>query len=414
MKEFLKIENIQWEGRSYEYPKKRKIIEKLKKEIKNKLIISIEGPRRVGKSVLMRQLIDYLIKNGELPVDILYHSFDEYYEDPLGIIKEYERIRGKSLREGKIYFFFDEIQKIKEWQKYCKVIYDNYPNSKIVISGSTLRGSKKENLAGRMIEFFIKPLSFEEYLDFSERGSVLKTGLEDGILEDYNFYLFRQYPDLILDKNINPREYVSGIIKKVIFEDSILYLENPNKELLHSLIKIILRDPGQIMGYTDLAKDFGSDRKTISEYLEFLIKSSLVRRVYNYSNNARKTETKAKKFYPFCTTLAGYIELEAKMDKIIETDVAFQIDAEFFYNERNEEIDFIIKNGNVKGIEVKYRNIVDRRDVKNLYSQSAKKIGITKRYLIVKENSRIDIEKKDLKIIKYYLVWKNDEITKKK
>ncbi len=409
MSEIIRQQNPHWEGTKYYYPLRRDLYKEIEENINNKLIISIEGPRRVGKSIIMKQMIDQLISNGINPHNILYFSFDDYTQKITQIVKDFEAIRNQNIRNEKYYFFFDEVQKIKDWQVYIKILFDNYSNIKLIISGSTLRVSKKESLAGRIFEFFLKPLSFKEYLKFTNKEKILNSTIDEVYLTEYNNYLFRQYPDLVIDQNLNINKYVASIIQKIVFEDSEKYLENVDKDLLHSITTIILRDPGQIIDYQDLAKDLGTERRTISKYINFLIKSSVIRKIYNFSNNARKIEMKAKKLYPFCTTLTKYIGDEPNMSKVVECDVAFQTDAEFFWNYRNEEIDFILLRNNIrKGMEVKYRNTIEHDDIKAFSSKRAEKLKLSENFLIVKEYAKINTSLGNTTPIKYYTLWKTN------
>ncbi len=413
MKEMIFFQNKQWRGELKEYPIKRDIYAILEKAIENKFILSIEGPRRVGKSVLIKQLIKNLIDNNVAPEDILYFSFDDFKEDIFKLIKEYEIIRKKSLNEGKVYLFFDEIQKLNNWQEKIKIIYDNYINIKIVVSGSTLRSSKKESLAGRIFEYFIAPLNFKEYLFFSNNATVIDNKIDDVFLNHYKSYLKRQYPELALDYSIDTKQYMLNIIKKVIFEDSEKYVKNVNTEILYSIFRIISKDPGQIINNSDLSKDLGTNRKDITKYLTYLCNSGLIRKIYHFSNNARKTEQKSKKFYPFCTTLIYFIDDSPNESKLIETDVAFQINAEYFWDNRGvNEIDFIwhdSKSSKKIGVEVKYRNQITLQDINNFKLKQVQKLKLYKKYLIIRDGSIInfDANKENINLIKYYLVWRD-------
>jgi hypothetical protein len=414
MQEIIYFQNKHWQGTIIDYPIKRDIYQTLEKNLlSNKLILSIEGPRRVGKSILIKQLITFLI-NKEINVkDIFYFSYDDFKEDIFKLLKEYELIRKKSINDGEIFFFFDEIQKISNWQEKIKIIYDNYPNIKIIVSGSTLRINKKESLAGRIFEYFVPQLSFKEYLSFSNNSNLLNAIYDDAFINQYKIYLKRQYPELAINSLIESKDYVTTIIKKVIYEDSIKYYPDMDVEILLSLFKIILKDPGQIIDYTDLANEFGTDRKLISKYLDYLINSGLVRKTYHFSNNARKVEKMSKKFYPFCTTLISFVNDNPNESKLIETDVAFQLNAEYFWDDKGtREIDFIIYDNVFSkkiGVEVKYKNQITTKDINNFKLKSALKLNLDKKYLIIKDNSIVDFDSKKEQVIllKYYLIWRD-------
>jgi predicted AAA+ superfamily ATPase len=87
----------------------------------------LRGPRRVGKTVLLRQVMDELLSNGVSPVRILYVEFDELptleriAEPILAIARWYEdqilrtTINESDLRSQTVYLFFDEVQNLKAW-----------------------------------------------------------------------------------------------------------------------------------------------------------------------------------------------------------------------------------------------------------------------------------------------------------
>jgi len=412
MFEIYKIQNQHWENKLYDFPIKRRILETLKRELLNhKLILSIEGPRRVGKSVLIKQLINYLIEKKVPSTNIFYFSFDKLDKKILDTLKDYEELSGISLRDEKTYLFLDEIQKIKDWQSDIKIIYDNYPNIKLVVSGSTLRVSKKESLAGRLIDFFINPLSFEEYLIFSDKEKLLDSEMDYIFEKEYNNYLFRQYPDIVLNKDIDSKQYISLILQKVIFEDSEKYIKNVDKDILYKICMIILRDPGEIINYSDLSKDLGVKRGEVSKYIDFLVNSGIIRKIYNFSNNSRKLEIKSKKFYPYCTSLTRAITENPDMSKIIETDVCFQLDAKYFLNNKGkEEIDFLLIDPITSkkiGVEVKYRNLITNKDTNAFKSVIVKKLNLSKKIIIVKADSKLGFNTKEIIPIKYFSIFRH-------
>lgn len=393
----IKDQNLHWFNKDvYNYKLKRKMYAILEAELGYKHITGITGPRRVGKTILMKQIISYLIKSKVPRENILYFSFDEISsENSIKLLmRDWEKILGKSYQKEKYYVFIDEIQNVNRWAEQLKTYYDLYENNmKFFISGSASLNIKKgqESLAGRLIEFFVGPLDYEEYLIFSEKP---KLNLEDY----YNDYLYKQLPALASGAE-DKRKYTESIVKKVIYEDSVKYYNIDNPNLLDSLFKVIVRKPGQIINYDDLANDLGASRNTLPKYFEVLEKSYLVRKIYNYSNNTRKIEKKSKKFYPFFTTLFNYIlPQEIDIGELTETIVAQKINAEFFHNLKNKEIDFIlIRNNNFKiGLEVKARNYIAKKDLKYLLDN---KLKLNKKILVTLQNSKLDFKEKDLEVM---------------
>jgi len=109
----------------------RKILSQLKQALLVRQMTLITGLRRVGKTTLLFQLIDSLLKEKKTnPEHILYYSFDETRYDLEEIFSFYEsQILQDDLRNfERTYICLDEIQKLPEWQNKIKIFYDMYPN----------------------------------------------------------------------------------------------------------------------------------------------------------------------------------------------------------------------------------------------------------------------------------------------
>ncbi len=150
--------------------KRRRALNDALRFLSKRQILLIEGLRRVGKTTLMFQIIDYLLLKGVPPFRILYYTFDEEINSIEEIINLYKReILKEELSKGKIYIFFDEVQKHKNWWNKIKILYDLYPNIKFFLSGSIstlIEAKSKESLAGRVFTYILKPLCFDEFLEF--------------------------------------------------------------------------------------------------------------------------------------------------------------------------------------------------------------------------------------------------------
>lgn len=103
---------------------------------KRKEILSICGVRRCGKTTLLYLLIDNLIKNGVSPKNILHLNFEDPIFKGIPVYDLYKRYVELMEPEGKVYFFFDEIQETDEWERAVRKLYDGLKGSKITITGS--------------------------------------------------------------------------------------------------------------------------------------------------------------------------------------------------------------------------------------------------------------------------------------
>lgn len=82
------------------------------------------------------------------------------------------------------------------------------------------------------------------------------------------------------------------VIDRVVYIDIPKVFEIKEPELLARILSIVSASPGLIVDYENLADDLGRNRKTISNYLFYLEKAFLVKKLYNYSKNLLTSEKK--------------------------------------------------------------------------------------------------------------------------
>ena len=104
------IQNEWWEtgeiNKEKAKPYKRKVFKEVKKILLNyRQMPVLTGLRRVGKTVIIYQIIEYLLKKGTKPYNIIYFSFDKRVDDVLEILKEYQKITKVNWKREKIYLF---------------------------------------------------------------------------------------------------------------------------------------------------------------------------------------------------------------------------------------------------------------------------------------------------------------------
>jgi hypothetical protein len=398
------MDTITWMIRFNEWWKTSEVRKELKKEKHRNLfeeilpylndhqIISLIGLRRTGKTTLMYQLIDHLIKNGVPPKNILYFSFDEILSADPNILEEvienYQKMILKT--EEKTYLFLDEIQYIEKWQAVLKRYYDLHPTMKFFISGSASLNIKKakESLAGRIYEFVLHPLSFREFLDMKtfplpkkqttytleELQHIYHQLLpyKDDIETHLNEYMLKGgFPELIEEKSLEKiQKYLRTNIDKIIFQDIPKVFDIKEPALLLELLKITAAQSGTILEYEGIGNALKTTRQSISNYMLYLQESFLIRKITNYTGSALASARKAKKFYIqdhgiTNTLLEKHEEAFSEQDsgKIIENIIVNTLQPTYFWRQ-NYEVDVVLKTNEITPIEIKYRT--DPTDIKGL------------------------------------------------
>ena len=136
------------------------------------------GPRRVGKTVMIYQSIQKIISEGINPRNINYFSIETPLFNGVSLeelVNLSLKINDKSIND-ELYFFFDEIQYLKNWEVHLKSLVDSYHHFKFIVSGSAaaaLKLKSKESGAGRFSEFLLPPLTFHEYLNLTGNLSLI-------------------------------------------------------------------------------------------------------------------------------------------------------------------------------------------------------------------------------------------------
>ena len=282
------------------------------------------GPRRVGKTVLLMQLIHHVLTDQNTaiaPSRIFFTSLDTPLYSNMSLeqlIGLFEKETGCGSDEQRL-IIFDEIQYLKDWERHLKVLTDRHPNSKFIASGSAaaaLRLKSNESGAGRFTNFLLPPLTFAEFLEFtnqapkgspventpvdvlllaSQNGATIESVQVDAAVarlneEFINYINYGGYPEAVLNSEIreNSSQFIGrDIIDKVLLRDlpSIYGINNPQE--LNRLFTTIAWNTGQEMSLENLSKDSGASKQTIIRYLEYLEAAMLIKRVRRIDNNAK-------------------------------------------------------------------------------------------------------------------------------
>jgi predicted AAA+ superfamily ATPase len=343
-------------------PYKREVYKKIEEMVNLRQIVVVTGLRRVGKTTIFYQLINSLIEKGIKPTNIVYFSFDEKIEDLKKILDEYQRSTGVDWKNEKIFVFFDEIHKLSNWSSQLKILYDNLPNIKFFVSGSSSVDLEKEvysNLVGRHFLIKMMPLTLKEFFELKKGKKIENFNLwKDELFLVFPEYLKKPFPEIVNESDERRiMEYIKeNIIGKIIGKDLPKKFGNINEDLLMSLIEIFYQNPGMILNTESLSKNLGIAKKTLFKYLFYLRFSYLIRQVKNFRASILVASRKLQKVYPYHWSLIFGLYKDVEKGKLLECIASSLLDAKFYWRKGNKEIDFILKNGKIIPVEVKAKS----------------------------------------------------------
>jgi len=388
--------NPWWEDRAVEVPGyKRYIFTDIQKYLKTKQIIAIVGLRRVGKTVLMKQVIKDLAGGGV--ENVFYFLFDELLTRNPEILEDVINYYLKTIsKDGIKYIFLDEIQKVPYWQDILKRFYDTRTDIKFIVSGSSSLQIKKsrESLAGRIYDFYMPPLTFREFLeinglkiervemDFSKLKEVYERNIDKKpIIENLflQYILKGAFPEIAKEEDMDiVKSYVrSSVVEKIIFEDIPEVFNIKRKDILYSILEYCGKETSNLLDITKLANILNVNYQTAKSYMFYLENSFLIDILYNYSKSIAKQLRKNKKVHivhPSITmTMMRYppeiLNVGEVVSRYVES-IVFQHckviceRVSFWRTPQKEEVDIIMERDVMLPVEVKYRSSLEKADLK--------------------------------------------------
>jgi uncharacterized protein len=265
------------------------------------------GPRRVGKTYMVKQLVQVAMQSGIAGKNILYASIESPIYLGMTLQKFIDFMPINKASEQKL-VIFDEIQYLKDWELHLKDLVDTRANIKFVVSGSAaaaLQLKSRESGAGRFSDFMLPPLTFYEFLSFLGEGEkyIRQTGDDpDGtplytILDIQKLnsrfvdYLnFGGYPEAVLNEEVrkNAEQFIKNdIIDKVLLNDlpSLYGINNP--PILKKLFAFLAYNAGGEASYENICQGSGIPKPTIRTYLEYLESAFLIIKLPTIDDNCK-------------------------------------------------------------------------------------------------------------------------------
>ena len=326
------------------------------------LIKIIYGMRRSGKSVILKQIMDEIIKSGVNEDNVIYINFESLKYDLIKDGKDlYNYIESLKINKNKYYVFLDEIQKVEEFEIGINSlrITDNYS---IFITGSNSRMTLLElstDLSGRYVSFRINPLTFKEVVQLT---NTKKKDYENLL---YDIFKWGGLPQRFLFTNDEDKlNYLSSVYDSIILKDiverlGIKDIASFNKVLQYMLdtetrefsrdnvIEYLKRE------YHEIAND------TLYNYLEAFSTTFIMNKVYRYDVHGKNILKTLNKFYANdlgikqIKTNNEEINYSVALENIVYNDLIGKGYKVFIGKTKKGEIDFIAsKNNKFKYIQV--------------------------------------------------------------
>jgi len=344
MQELLYQYNPWWEGafKNENVKLREKYLVELRKYLDFKQIIILTGLRRVGKTTLMKLIIEELISKGVDPKYILYVSLDDYLlhkSNILEIVNEFRKVH-KIKIEKKIFLFLDEVTYKEDFHVQLKNIYDSQ-NTKLFVASSSasMLRDKKASLTGRAITLEIKPLDLEEYLFFN--GITIKK--RDKQLYKSHFLEYCKVGGLP-ENVLNPsREYLMNLVDDIIQKDITAFHAIKNHQIVRDYFTLLMERSGKQLSINKIGKILGISPDTSKRYLGFFESTYLIHLLPRWGKTNQKLLS-AKKIYASDLGIKHMFMGERDLGSYFENYIYLLLrnrKALYYLYENTIEIDFI-------------------------------------------------------------------------
>lgn len=264
----------------------KRYFDNLGKLLKKGRVLVIYGPRRVGKTTLLKKFLadskgrKYKLDSGDnIRTQNVLSSQD--FPEILNYVSGYDLIA------------IDEAQQIPNIGMGLKIIIDQSPDTLVIATGSSsfdLSQQIGEPLTGRKTVITLYPFSQKE-LNYKHNKYELRENLE-------KFLLFGSYPDVINAESADEKiKILNELADSYLLKDVLQMEKIKSSEILLNMLKLLAFQVGNPVSLNELAVQLKIDVKTVGKYMDLLEKSFVIKKVGGFSRNLRKEISKKPKYY---------------------------------------------------------------------------------------------------------------------
>ena len=346
---------------------KREIyLKKIRPFYESDLIKVLLGMRRVGKSVILNEIISEIQDNTDVSNEqIIYVNFESLeYSNIKDEIDLYNYVKSKIVKNKKMYLFFDEVQNVKNFEKAINSFRVDFDSS-IFITGSNgklLSSDISTLLSGRFVQFKIMPFTYKEYVEYSKQKGKFQ---DKDLFEDY--LKFGGMPQRF---NFNSESetliYLKDLYASIISRDIFQRFNIQNINLLNSILKHLLLNTSNIFSANSIVKFLKSEGRsvateTVYNYIDNILESLIINKVNRFDIKGKNVLSSLSKYYATDFSMIEINEadinlnLGARLENLVYNQL-LAFDYEVYVGKTyNGEIDFVVKKGRKKKyIQVSY------------------------------------------------------------
>lgn len=376
----------------------RQIHKKIRNYLKERQIVVITGMRRVGKTTLVKKLLNEIESDNKIYIDLQQIENRELFGNKNfdNILLQLKDKKGLDLKQ-KMYIAIDEIQLVPELPGIIKYLYD-HNDIKFIVTGSSsyyMKNLFTESLSGRKIIFELYPLDFDEFLDFKNvnhgntddfiTSTMTTSGYETFKLFYDEFIEYGGFPEVVLTHSLEmKKEIIKDIINSYINIDVETLSDFKKKDDFYKLVKVLAERVGSRIDYAKLSNIVGITSVTLKNYLRFLEDTYLIHRISVFTESKEKEITKAQKLYFSDTGIANMLaDLSggAKFENTVFNQLKHYGEVKYYALKTGREIDFVLKREKEDFVALETKESPTHFDVENL-AKLARVAGIEKSRII--------------------------------
>lgn len=319
----------------------------------------LTGVRRCGKSTILKMIMYKLRERGIPENRIVSYRFDSMEYEDMTAKQMYAELKGRIDPNGKTYFFLDEMQEIKGWEKVVNSLASDF-DVDLYVTGSNSRMMSSEistYLTGRYVSFQIYTLSFAEYLTFKSHYAAVG----DPRQELANYIRLGGFPATHLQSYSQDEVYtiVKDIYNSTIFSDIVKRNQVRKIDQLERVVKYTFNNVGNTFSAKSIsdylkAEHRSLDNETVYSYLEKLEKAYLLHRCSRYDLQGKEFLKTQEKFYLADTSLRysvlGYNAdtVAASLENVVYLELCRRGYTVNIGKNNDGEIDFVASRQNEK------------------------------------------------------------------